>query len=223
MFVGHIGAALAIGRAEPRVNIGVFVTAALLLDIVLWVFVLLGWETATIPGDFATTHQAQFVFPYSHSLVAGLAWSAAAAAFGFGVLARGPAARWRTAALLAAAVFSHWLLDALVHRPELPIAGSGSPLVGLGWWDNLPLGLAAEAAIVVAGLTLFAGAGALTRGRSIALTVLVLLLLAFTVAGMTIAPPAPSVRAMAASSLGTLAVVCVVIAWIGRRVGRATG
>jgi len=221
MFVGHIGAALAIGRAEPRVNVGAFVTAALLLDIVLWVLVLVGWESVTLPDDFASTHQPRFVFPYSHSLVAGLAWSAAAAAVGFGLSASRQAARWRTAALLAAAVFSHWLLDALVHRPELPIAGNGSPLVGLGWWNNLPLGLAAEAAIVVVGLFLFVRGSALARGRLIALALLVVLLLVFTVAGMTIAPPPPSARAMAASSLGMLAVVCGVVGWLGRRAGRA--
>jgi hypothetical protein len=221
MFVGHIGAALAIGRAEPRVNLGAFVTAALLLDIVLWVLVLLGWESVTLPLDFATTHQPQFVFPYSHSLVAGLAWSAVAAAVGFGLSARMQAAQWRTAALLAAAVFSHWLLDALVHRPELPVAGSGSTLVGLGLWDDLPLGLAAEAAIAIVGLCLFVRGSALARGRVIALTVLVLLLLAFTVAGMTIAPPPPSARAMAASSLGMLAVVCGTVAWLGRHADRA--
>lgn len=221
MFAGHIGAALALGRAEPRVNVGAFVTAALLLDVVLWAFVLLGWETVAIPGDFASTHQPQFDFPYSHGLLASLAWSAAAAAAGFGLSARTRAARWRTAVLLAAAAFSHWLLDALVHRPELPVAGSGPPWVGLGWWDNMPLALAAEAAIVAVSLYLFVRARALARGRRIALAALVLLLLAFTVAGMTIAPPPPSARAMAASSLGMLAIVCAIVGWLGRQAGRA--
>ena len=75
MFAGHIGAALAIGRAARRVNIGVFMLAALLLDVVLWLFVLLGWESVVIPPTSATTHQAEFVFPFSHGLVASLAWS----------------------------------------------------------------------------------------------------------------------------------------------------
>ena len=48
MFAGHIGAALAIGRAERAVNVGVFVAAALLLDFLLWLFVLLGWESVAV-------------------------------------------------------------------------------------------------------------------------------------------------------------------------------
>lgn len=70
MLAGHIGAALAIGRAERRINLGAIVSAALLLDCALWLFVLLGWESVTIPANFATARQLAFVFPYSHSLLA---------------------------------------------------------------------------------------------------------------------------------------------------------
>jgi hypothetical protein len=63
VFAGHIGVALGIARAQRRVNVGVFVAAALLLDLVLWPFILLGWESVRIPADFATTHQADFAFP----------------------------------------------------------------------------------------------------------------------------------------------------------------
>ena len=83
MFAGHLGAALAIGRAERRVNVGAFVIAALFLDIVLWLFVLLGWESVTIPVNFASTHQPDFVLPFSHGLVASVMWSAAAATAAF--------------------------------------------------------------------------------------------------------------------------------------------
>jgi hypothetical protein len=79
MFAGHVGAALAIGKGARGVNVGLFVAAALLVDIVLWLFVLLGLESVTIPADFASTHQAQFVFPYSHGLVASIVWSTLAA------------------------------------------------------------------------------------------------------------------------------------------------
>ena len=53
MFAGHIGAGLAIGRADRRINVGVLISAALLLDAVLWLFILLGWESVSIPADFA--------------------------------------------------------------------------------------------------------------------------------------------------------------------------
>ncbi|NML46394.1 hypothetical protein HHL11_21780 [Ramlibacter sp. G-1-2-2] len=63
MFAGHVGAALALGRMERRVNVAWFVLAALLLDVLLWLFVLLGWEAVTIPADFAQRHQPEFHFP----------------------------------------------------------------------------------------------------------------------------------------------------------------
>ena len=114
MFAGHLGAALALGRVERRVNVGVFVVAALLLDALLWLFVLLGWESVSIPSDFARTHQAEFAFPYSHGLMASVSWSLLAGVTAWLVWSRRRAARWSAAALVAAAVFSHWLLDALV-------------------------------------------------------------------------------------------------------------
>ena len=215
MFAGHVGAALAIGRAERRINVGIFVCAGLLLDIVLWILVLLGWETVTIPADFARTHQAAFDFPYSHGLLSAIAWSAL---FGALVAIAGTAlreARMRVALLVAAAVFSHWVLDAAVHVPELPLAGAGSPKVGLALWQHLPVGLALEAAVVGLGLWLFLRDTVLTRARRIAVLVLCLLLLAFTIAGMTIAPAPPSPLAMAGSSLVTVLVVCALFGWLG--------
>ena len=216
MFAGHIGAALAIGRAERRLNVGVFITAALLLDLVLWVLVLLGVESAVIPGNFASTHQPEFVFPYSHGLVASVAWSVfagVAVLIGFN---RPQSSKLRAAALVGAAVFSHWLLDALVHAPELPLAGAGSMKIGLGLWNQMPVALVVEAAIVLAGLYLFVRGTRLFRARAIALTVMSLLLLAVTAAGMTIAPPPPSAQAMAGSSLITLVIVCALACWLGK-------
>src|SRR4051812_900568 len=132
MFAGHLGAALAIGRADPQLNVGVFVTAAFLLDLLLWLFVLLGWESVSIPADFASTRQPAFYFPYSHGLATSAGWSACAGLVAFMVGPRGTGSRrWRAAFLVAGAVFSHWLLDALVHRPELPVGGADSAKVGL--------------------------------------------------------------------------------------------
>lgn len=216
MFAGHVGAALAIGRTQRRVNVGVFVVAALLPDIVLWLFVLFGWESVTIPADFATSHQAQFDFPYSHGLAASLGWSCVAAcAAWFGLRGRYEA-RWRVAALVGLAVLSHWLLDALVHVPELPLLGAGSPKVGLGLWRTPVLGLGLESAIVLLALWMFVPGAQLPRARKAGLAVLCMLVLAFTIAGMMFAPPPPSAVAMAASSLMTLVLLCVLVLWLGR-------
>jgi hypothetical protein len=216
MFAGHVGAALAVGRAERRVNVGVFVAAALLLDVVLWLFLLLGWESVAIPDNFASTHQPEFVFPFSHGLAASLVWSVLAAVAAWAACARLGSARARAAVLVGAAVFSHWVIDVVVHQPEMPLAGANSPKVGFGLWQNMPIALAVEAVIVAIGLFLFVPGSGLSRGKSIALTALTLVILAFTMAGMTIAPPPPSAQAMAASSLATLVVVCVLAYWLGR-------
>jgi len=214
MFAGHIGAALAIGRAEREVNVGVFIAAALLLDFLLWLFVLLGWETVVIPADFAGGHQLEFAFPYSHGLLASVAWSALAGVLAL-ILCSRLRTRWRVATLVAVAVWSHWALDALVHRPELPLAGAGSRLVGFALWNNMPFALTLEASLVVAGLYLFVSGTRIARNKSIALVVLGGVVMAFTAVGMTMASPPPSAAAMAGSSLAALAVVCALAYWFG--------
>lgn len=219
MFAGHLGVALAIGRAEPRVNLGVLAGAALLLDVILWLLVLIGWESVTIPADFPRTHQPIFVFPYSHGLLAAAAWSVLAGAVTLAVAARrgtaGPA-RAGPAMFVAAAVFSHWLLDAIVHAPQLPLLATDSHRVGAGLWNHMPLALLLESAVAVAGLWLFLMAAGLPRRRAAGLAALTLLTLAFTILGMTLAPAPPSAHAMAASSLLTIVAVCALAGWLGR-------
>jgi hypothetical protein len=216
MLAGHIGVALAVGSTHRRVNVGVLIAAALLLDFILWLLVLLGIESVEIPADFETTRQVEFVFPYSHGLLAAAVWSVAAGAIGFWACSRLQQQRWHIGGLIAATVFSHWLLDALVHKPELPLVGSGSHQLGLGLWDAMPIAVGVEAAIVVVGVYLFVAGSRLPRGRSVALAVLGLAMLVLTVFGMTIAPPAPSAFAMALSSLLMLVAVTALAAWLGR-------
>lgn len=215
MFAGHIGVALVAARVEPRVNVGVLAGASLLLDVVLWLFILLGLESVVIPADFPHTHQPEFVFPYSHGLLASVIWSGLAGALVFAVRERRTGPRARSALVIAGVVFSHWILDALVHRPELPLIGSASPHIGIGLWNTMPVALAIEAALVVAGMFWFFPGCGLPRSRAIALAALMLLVLAFTVVGMTVAPPPPSAAAMAGSSLATIIVACVLAGWLG--------
>lgn len=216
MFAGHVGAAMAIGRADRRVNLGVLVFAAVFLDFVLWLFVLVGWESVTIPADFSTTHQPEFVFPYSHGLLSSIGWSALAGVATFLWYPRLHPSKVRAAALVAAAVFSHWLLDALVHAPELPLAVANSAKVGLGLWQTMPVALAIEGVFAVAGLYLFLSGAKLSRSKKFWLSALSLLILAATVAGMTIAPAPPSVTAMAGTSLVMILVVCALAFWLGK-------
>jgi hypothetical protein len=216
MLAGHIGAGLAIGRADRRINVGVLIFAALLLDLLLWLFILLGWESASIPADFAGSHQPHFTFPYSHGLVGSLAWSLLAALAAYWWFPRPGATRVGPAALVGAAVFSHWLLDALVHAPELPLAGPQSRMVGLGLWHSMPLALTVESLIVAVGLWLYLPRAPISRGKKLGVCVLGAGVLGFTIVGMTVAPAPPSVDAMAAGSLVTLLIVVALAWWLGK-------
>jgi hypothetical protein len=215
MFAGHIGAGLALGSGARRLNVGWFVLAALWLDAVLWVLVLFGVESARIPDDFAATHQAAFDFPWSHGLLASLVWSLVAGAVA-ALLVGSVTDRRRIAWLIAAAVFSHWLLDALVHAPELPLAGDASPRVGLGLWSHMGIALTVESAVLVVGLVLYLRHAALSRWRRIGVIAAALFTLVLTVLGMTVAPPPPSIGAMASTSLEAIAIVCILIGALAR-------
>jgi hypothetical protein len=220
MFAGHVGAGLLLGRGARELNAGAFVLAALLLDVLLWVFVLLGLESVAIPRDFAATHQARFVFPYSHGLAGSIGWAALAAMITFVSLRRLPR-RAVAASLLGLAVFSHWPLDALVHAPELPLLGAGSTRVGLGLWNHLPAALSVEALITLGGAAVFLAGAPMARGQRIAIWSVCLLVLAFTVIGMTVAPSPPSAVAMALSSLIAVLIVAAVVALLAARARRA--
>jgi len=216
MFAGHVGVGLALGSTERRVNVGVFVAASLLLDLLLWLFILVGLESVTIPVTFAKTHQAHFIFPLSHGLATSIIWSVVAGAVAYGALSGERAKRQRIALLLALAVFSHWILDAIVHRPEMPLLGLGSTTVGLSLWDHLWVSLPLEAVILISGLALFVSRSPINRARTAALAGLSVLILVFTLVGMTVAPPPPSATAMAASSLVTITMVSAMTYWFGK-------
>lgn len=223
MLAGHLGIALAASRIEPRIGLGTLAAASLLADLLLWTLVLAGVESVTIPPDFAVTRQPRFEFPVSHGLAASVGWSAIAGALAAAFVDAAAATRRRIALVVAATVLSHWLVDALVHRPELPLAGPGSALVGAGLWDHLAVALGIEAAIVAGGMALYFPARGMSPGRQAALAALIVLVTIVTTAGMTLAPPPPSATAMAASSLGVLVVVCIAIGWLDRaRVREAT-
>ncbi len=216
MFAGHVGVALALGRVERRINVGLFVAASLWLDGLLWILVLLGWETVEIPSDFPATHQPHFVFPYSHSLPAALFWSVLAGVTTWGSCAAARQPGLRLAAWVGAAVFSHWVLDFVVHRPELSLTGTPGHPAGLGLWNHMALALGIESAIVAFGLTMFLRSQPFAPLRSALLVAITLLLLGFTVLGMTVAPAPPSATAMAATSLATIVGACAFYGWLGR-------
>ncbi len=210
MFIGHFGLAMAAKKVAPKPSLGTLVLAAQLVDGVWPVLVLLGWERVEIqPGITAVTPLDFVSYPYTHSLAAGAVWAALLAGGYYGLRRDRTGAAW-----LAALVLSHWVLDFVSHRPDLPL-WPGGPKVGLGLWDSLPATLVVEFALLGAGAWLYATA---TRARdrigTYAFAAFVTVLAAIYAAAV-FGPPPPSVRALAMSGLlGWLFIVWAY--WIDR-------
>jgi membrane-bound metal-dependent hydrolase YbcI (DUF457 family) len=197
MFIGHFAVAFAARRAEPGASLGAYIAAAQLPD-VIWPYLLLaGVERVTIaPGDTAFTPLRFDSYPISHSLVTVVAWGAL-----FGALHWWRVRRARAAVWLAAAVVSHWVLDFVSHRPDMPLAPGVSTKLGLGLWNSVPGTLAVESLMFVAGVWLYLSS---TRARDgvgrYGLLALVALLVVIYLAA-AFGPPPPSVRAIALSTM----------------------
>ena len=152
MGIGHAAVALGAARATPRVNAGVLIFAAFLADFLLGIFAALGMEQAHIPPDFRTRHYLTFTFPYSHGMVALMAWGLL---FGAVCCWVDRQDRVRAFWVIAALVFSHFLLDGLVHAPELPLLGESSSKVGLALWNHMGLELTLETLMALTGLIIY--------------------------------------------------------------------
>lgn len=133
MFVGHYAAALAGKAIDPRPRFWTYVGACQLMDIGWSALVMAGVEKMRVDPSLPGSNLDLYFMPYTHSLPGALAWSIGAAVL-CRYLLRLP---WRAGALVGLAVFSHWILDLAVHRPDLEL-WFGGPKVGLGFW-NYPL------------------------------------------------------------------------------------
>ncbi|MEP6943880.1 MAG: metal-dependent hydrolase [Betaproteobacteria bacterium] len=196
MFLGHIGLALAAKRVARRPSLGTLCLAAQLPDGLWPLFLLLGWEEVRIvPGITPVTPLMFMSYPYSHSLLACIV---------LGVLVGGiyyaKKQYLRGALWLAALVVSHWVLDWISHRADMPL-WPGSPRHGLGLWNSLALTLIVEFALFAAGVWIYVQ---YTRPRdrwgkwllASFVGVLVLVYLA-----SVFGPPPPSVKVLAWSGL----------------------
>lgn len=197
MFVGHLAVAFAAKRAKPDVSLAWTVAAVTFVDLLWPVLLLLGVERVAIsPGITAFTPLYFTHYPWSHSLVMGVVWGLLFAA----------AARLRgvprdALPMLAALVVSHWLLDFLTHRPDLPLWPGGSQLYGVGLWNSVAGTLALEATLWVGGLALWFSAFR-PRGANgwAAIASFVLVSTVLWISG-PFAPPPPSAQAVAVGAL----------------------
>ncbi|NOT27730.1 MAG: hypothetical protein HOP16_16710 [Acidobacteria bacterium] len=196
MFVGHLAVALAAKRTTPAVPLGTAVAAAFGLDLLWPIFLLLGFESVRIhPGDTAFTHLSFDSYPWSHSLAAVVGWSILA-----GCAMRVAHRSLRVCAIVGGLVLSHWILDFLTHRPDLPL-WPGGPVVGLGLWYSIPGTLIVEGGLLAACLWIYVR-GSAPRDRTgrwalVALVALTLLIWS----SQPWSPPPPSSEAVAWGAL----------------------
>jgi hypothetical protein len=153
MITGHFGFAAAVKSREPQVPLWALMFATVWLDLVFVPLFLMGIETlVTAPGAQAGYGGAIIHADYTHSLVGALLLSAF-----LGWLASLP---WgaRNGIVIGFVSFSHWILDLLVHRPDLPILPGnllGLPKLGFGLWRFPTASAAIELAILTAGAYLY--------------------------------------------------------------------
>jgi len=156
MFAGHYAAALAAKAAEPRAPLWTYVVGCQLIDIGWGALIMTGAERVSFDPSLPGSALVLEHMPYTHSLPASVLWSLAAALAVRGALKL----PWRAAVFVGLTVFSHWLADLLVHRPDLELWFGGTK-VGLGLW-NYPV---PEQAVEIGLLAVTGAAWAWTRAR----------------------------------------------------------
>ena len=193
MFLGHFGIGFGAKRFAPRTSLGTLFLAAQFIDLLWPSLLLMNLERVAIVPGITTVTPLDFThYPWSHSLLIVVVWGAA-----FGVVYY-LVKRYRVGAWVCGlAVISHWLLDLVVHRPDLPLLPSGEYRAGFGLWSSLTATLVVELAVFAVGVVLYLRTTtAKDRIGSIGLWSLVGFLV-LVYAGNLFGAPPPSVRAIA--------------------------
>jgi hypothetical protein len=212
MFLGHFGLALAAKRVARKPSLGTLFAAAQLPDIVWPVLLATGVEQVAIDPAATPVTPLRFVsYPFSHSLLAMTLWGTA---FGLAYFLR--SRDRRGAFVIFGLVLSHFVLDVIVHVPDMPLWPGNSPSLGLGAWHSRPLTLLLEGTFFLGGLWLYATATAPKDlvGR-VGLTGLAVLLGIFY--GMAfLGPPPPNLPTLVRMSILGAVLLVVLGAWVDR-------
>jgi hypothetical protein len=210
MLIGHFAPAFVLKRARPSVPLWALFLGTQFVDVLWCVFIVAGVEHVRIvPGLTQSNDLDLYDMPWSHSLVAALAW-AAAAGLGWALLRRGAASRVAEGVVVAVAVASHFLADLVVHIRDLPVFHGDGPKWGLGLWRHREAALAVEGGLfLLAGLFWWRG----ERGRRrhhLLVTMTLVLAASFYIP----TPPTPAL--MAATEFATIAAAVWAAWWVER-------
>lgn len=206
MFLGHIAVGFASKRWAPRTSLALLIAAPLFADLLWPFFLLFGIEHVRIdPGNTRYTPLDLYDFPWSHSLLALIFWACIFAGLYAGIT------RYRAGTIaLWIGVVSHWVLDWITHRPDMPLY-PGSHRYGLGLWNSIGGTMAVELVMFAVGIWLYSRATrALDRIGRYALPAFIVVLTKVYLSGPLGGPP-PSVRALI---WGGITAEFVILAWV---------
>ncbi len=205
MFIGHYGAGFAGKKVDSRPSLGTLFFAAQFLDL-LWPFLILtGIEHVKIVPGLMAANPLDFTFyPYSHSLLFAVIWG-----FLFGLIYFFFRKNIKGSILLGALVVSHWVLDLIVHRPDLPILPWSDFKVGFGLWNSVPFSITVEVVIFALGAYLYSSATRAKNktGKYAFLGLLIFLFVVYI--SNVFSPPPPSAEAIGYAGLSQW----LLIAW----------
>ncbi len=192
MFLAHYGVAFASKKFSPSTPIWVFVCAASFLDLLWPIFLLLGLEKVSIaPGITKVTPLDFYHYPISHSLLAVIGWSVV-----FGITYYIFSKDKMGSLLSALLVSSHWFLDLLVHRPDLPLDLTHSKTYGFGLWNFPIVTYLLEFGILFFGLNVYFKTYDLNKKQKLVLLSLAVFLSIIYLMNI-FGPPPPSTKAIA--------------------------
>jgi len=214
MLVGHYGPAFALKGAEKSVPLWVFFIAVQWMD-VLWAgFVGLGIERfRVVPGFTATNALDLYYMPITHSLPGAAALSLVLGAVVAGVYR---ANRGRVLLVVALAGFSHWLIDLIVHVPDLAL-WDDSYKVGFGLWNYFWIALALEFAFLLAGAWTYARMLPSARSRGdVALWLFVAFMMVLHVVTLMMPAPEGSMLVIAAEAFAIYGLLALLAAGVER-------
>ncbi len=209
MFVGHYSASFLGKAAAPRAPLWVLLLAAQLVDVAWALLVLLGVERVSLDPTLPSNPLVLEHMPYTHSLVGAFAWAGLA----FVVASRLPRLGGGGAASLAiaAVVLSHWVLDLVVHRPDLTLFAS-EPRLGLALWDRPLLAYGLEIALLAGAAAVYATRARIDGRARRGLVRGIGALVALQTVGM-LGPPPSSTTALALMML----TIFLAVAWVAKR------
>lgn len=215
MFVGHYSVSFAARSTSVSLPLWVWFVAVQWLDVVFMTLVFAGVEKLRLTPGFTESNALDLYYmPYSHGLVGALVLSGVFAALMAAVF---PAARSALGfGLVALASFSHWLLDLLMHTPDMPLLGDDSTKVGLGLWDHVAIGFTLELALLGLAMLFYARSVELVGHGRVILVAFFVFMAAAQVYG-TFGPVPGSNEEFAGSALAGYVLLAALAAWVERR------